>query len=122
MISTGPGPTGRDLHPDYCPFVHKRCAKCEFALGDGCCFAEAPAPDAIREDYFDMDGNPISLQKLCRQEPAWAANVIATLKRRLAARLAACAADDGCCLRCEARADCEASRQRWGGMVIGGTR
>jgi hypothetical protein len=28
------------------------------------------------EGYHDADGNPISLDTLCRKEPAWAANVI----------------------------------------------
>ena len=30
--------------------------------------------------YQDIDGNYVTLDKLCRTEPAWAANVIRTLR------------------------------------------
>jgi len=34
---------------------------------------DKPAPEI---EYQDIDGNPVSLDKLCRIEPAWAANRI----------------------------------------------
>jgi len=34
----------------------------------------------MKEKYYDADGNEVSLDKLCRLEPAWAANVIRSLK------------------------------------------
>jgi len=34
----------------------------------------------MSETYKDINGNEVSLDKLCRTEPAWAANVIRTLK------------------------------------------
>lgn len=30
--------------------------------------------------YYDMDNNPVTLDKLCRTEPEWAANVIRQLR------------------------------------------
>ena len=36
--------------------------------------------DGLSCDYKDFDGNDISLDKLCRKDPEWAANVIRTLK------------------------------------------
>jgi len=35
------------------------------------------------ESYHDTDGNPVTLENLCRLEPMWAANVIRKLKREL---------------------------------------
>lgn len=35
------------------------------------------------EKYFDSDENRVILEKLCRIEPNWAANVIRTLKREV---------------------------------------
>ena len=40
-------------------------------------------------DYRDCDGNPVTLDKLCRDEPAWAANVIRQHVDRIAEREAA---------------------------------
>lgn len=37
---------------------------------------------ALVEDYHDMDGNPCTLEKLTRTEPAWACNAIRQLKSR----------------------------------------
>lgn len=37
------------------------------------------------EQYHDVDGTPVSLDKLCRTEPEWAANVIRQLKGKLVA-------------------------------------
>jgi hypothetical protein len=34
------------------------------------------------ETYHDLDGNPCSLEVAVRREPAWAANVIRTLRKR----------------------------------------
>lgn len=39
-----------------------------------------PAGRVEAEHYFDIDGNPISLDRLVRTEPEWAANCIRTLK------------------------------------------
>lgn len=36
--------------------------------------------------YYDIDGNEVSLDALCRKEPAWAANVIRTLWAKKEAR------------------------------------
>jgi hypothetical protein len=33
-------------------------------------------------DYHDIDGNPVTLPKLCKTEPEWAANQITDLKER----------------------------------------
>lgn len=38
----------------------------------------------MRDNYHDIDGNKVPLDTLCRKEPAWAANVIRTLKAELA--------------------------------------
>lgn len=35
--------------------------------------------------YYDIDGNPISLHALCRREPLWAANRIRTDQAEVAA-------------------------------------
>ena len=39
------------------------------------------------EKYKDMDGNPVSLDRLCREEPAWAANRIRDLEEKIRALL-----------------------------------
>ena len=33
-----------------------------------------------KEYYFDIDGNPVPLEELCRTDPDWAAHTIRTLK------------------------------------------
>lgn len=35
--------------------------------------------------YFDMQGEPCRLEKLCREEPEWAASRIATMREELRA-------------------------------------
>lgn len=35
------------------------------------------------EYYFDEDGKRITLERLCKLEPLWAANVIRSLKNKL---------------------------------------
>lgn len=35
----------------------------------------------MTENYHDAEGNPVSLDKLCRTEPEWAANCIRQLRR-----------------------------------------
>ena len=35
------------------------------------------------ESYHDTDGNPVTLENLCRLEPMWAASIIRQLKREL---------------------------------------
>lgn len=37
----------------------------------------APSDD---ERYFDIDGKPTTLERLCKDEPEWAANVIRHLR------------------------------------------
>lgn len=44
----------------------------------------SPGVDEIPKDHFDTDGNPCTLDTLCRREPAWAANIIRTLRARVA--------------------------------------
>jgi len=34
-------------------------------------------------DYHDADGSPVSLDRLCRDEPQWAASQIARLQERV---------------------------------------
>lgn len=46
-------------------------------------------PHTMDEGYFDGDGKPVRLGKLCRQEPDWAANVIGHSKERIDALEAA---------------------------------
>lgn len=36
------------------------------------------------ENYSDIDGNPVSLEKLCRIEPMWACSAIRQLQQQLA--------------------------------------
>jgi len=36
------------------------------------------------EYYYDGDGNPTDLEKLCRTEPVWAANTIRRYRAQLA--------------------------------------
>jgi peroxiredoxin family protein len=35
------------------------------------------------KEYFDMDGNPITLDLLCIKEPAWAANCIRQTENKI---------------------------------------
>lgn len=44
----------------------------------------SPGVDEIPKDHVDIDGNPCTLDTLCRREPAWAANIIRTLRARVA--------------------------------------
>ena len=37
----------------------------------------------MSDEYYDIDGNKVSLDELCRTEPAWAANVIRTQQSQL---------------------------------------
>lgn len=38
----------------------------------------------MSDKYYGIDGNETTLEKLCKSEPAWSANVIRTLKQHLA--------------------------------------
>jgi hypothetical protein len=38
------------------------------------------------DTYYDVEGNEVSLNTLCRMEPAWAANIIRTLRAEVAAK------------------------------------
>lgn len=53
------------------------------------------AVDEIPKDHFDIDGNPCTLDTLCRREPAWAANIIRTLRARVESYAMALAALEG---------------------------
>jgi hypothetical protein len=37
----------------------------------------------LSDEYVDCNGNPVTLEKLCRDEPEWAANTIRMLKSKL---------------------------------------
>lgn len=41
--------------------------------------------EAKEPQYYDIDGNPVSLYMLCRKEPEWAANRIRHMREQLAA-------------------------------------
>jgi len=36
-----------------------------------------------KQQYYDRDGNPVTLDKLCRLEPEWAANRIRVMTGEL---------------------------------------
>lgn len=69
----GNEPTGRERHPDFCPFTRKRCEGCEFELGDGCAFK-----DEADEGKFVSKEPPPHGSLL-----PWAASRIVTLEAAL---------------------------------------
>jgi len=42
--------------------------------------------DMESENYYDCVGNPVTLEKLCRTEPGWAASRIRYMRKQLKAK------------------------------------
>jgi len=53
------------------------------------------------ENYHDIDGNPVTLEKLCRTEPGWACSRIRHMRKQLEAQLAPAATAEQCTWKLE---------------------